>query len=178
MSTKTYNKIYRAEEYAFLKSIGICVQCRKNNAFPNHVYCPECIEKDVLRQANYRQKMTREDKDRRNERARQRRQEHKAQGLCVRCSRPAQYGVLCYYHKIQSIKENRKASEKKRREGRISKRQFKKEQGICYRCDKPIDGNHGSWCAECAEKQAEAVRHNKNSYWAAQNELVFRRAMI
>ena len=172
--SKEYTRKYRKEEYEFLKSIGICVQCRKNKAFDGHVNCPECIEKDNARSAKMREKMTDADKEKRNEYQRLRTQKHKEQGLCIKCSRPAKYGAFCYYHKIESIRYSKARSELRKQDDKPSVIEIKKANGLCLRCGKPVEGNHGTWCDGCAEKQRIiTIRAAETHKWRDDNKLVF-----
>lgn len=171
---KVYMRIYRKEEYEYPKSIGICVQCRKNKAFIGHVNCPECIEKDNERHALRRERMADADKEKRKEYMKERTRKHQEQGLCIRCSRPAKYGAFCYYHKIESIRQSRIRSELRGQESKPDKNDIKRAAGLCLRCGNPVEGNHGAWCDDCAEKQRIVfVRTAAAHKWRDDNKLAF-----
>lgn len=171
---KAYMRTYRKEEYAELKRLSICVQCRKNKAFDGHVSCPECIEKDNNRHARRREIMTDADKESRREYARQWTQKHKEQGLCIKCSRPAKYGAFCYYHKIESIRYSKARSELRKQDDKPNVIEIRKANGLCLRCGKPIEGNHGTWCDDCAEKQRIVfIRTAETHKWRDDDKLVF-----
>ena len=47
---------YSKSNYEFLKSRGICTKCGKRKAVNNVTYCEYCLEKDVIKNAKYREK--------------------------------------------------------------------------------------------------------------------------
>ena len=47
---------YSKSNYEFLKSRGICTKCGKNKAVNKTTYCEYCLEKDVIKNAKYREK--------------------------------------------------------------------------------------------------------------------------
>ena len=47
---------YSKSNYEFLKSRGICTKCAKRKAVNNVTYCEYCLEKDVIKNAKYREK--------------------------------------------------------------------------------------------------------------------------
>ena len=47
---------YCKKTYEFLKSRGICTKCGKRKSVNKVTYCEFCLEKDVIKNAKYREK--------------------------------------------------------------------------------------------------------------------------
>lgn len=117
-------------DYEWYKSIGICVQCRKEKAAPHHVRCEVCLEQNLSTQESRRRVGTYRRADRRsyNKTLRERR---KAAGLCIDCGRPICSSSKCYC--VECRIKNQKRNER-RKEG--LNRSERKQYGLCYICGK------------------------------------------
>lgn len=176
---KENQKAYSRELYAWRKENGICVECGKNDAWYNHLCCPECIEKQNNRSAKSRANITEERKQEYNEQQRNSRKSlrryREDNNLCITCGKPRTVGNYCLECNIKRLKRNEQQRIKRRIQNtyKVNKKQFKIMNGLCVRCGNPIEGNHGTWCNACADKQAEVFRVHKSAYWVRENELLF-----
>ena len=71
---------YSKSNYEFLKIRGICTKCGKNKAVNKTTYCEYCLEKDVIKNAKYREKnrhRLREENKKRMQDLRDRRKENR-----------------------------------------------------------------------------------------------------
>lgn len=129
----------------------LCHRCMKNEKFGKKQYCPECLEKITIQSLKPRSRET-------AERRRERYYSHKENGICIRCHRPATYGVYCYHHYI----EMRKISAERARKRAFSEVptvwDIRKANHLCRECGKPIEeGNATQWCNACRERQAKVA---------------------
>lgn len=132
--------------YDYCKAKGICVICRKEPAFYNHVRCPACIEKQANRQAQRLATMTEEQRAHRNQVKRERYHRNKAAGLCVNCGKKSQDGkVLCARCDIQA---KRNAADYRIRSGRTK---GWADAGRCIWCGgERVEGKQ--MCPDCLER--------------------------
>lgn len=146
-------KKYKKETYEYCKRIGICVRCRKEDAFYNHVLCPTCIEYRTTHQSRRREDMTEEKRIHLNELKRQRYYRNKEAGLCVNCGKPAAEGkTLCMRCDVQA----KRAGANYRLRNGIKKGWA--ESGLCIRCGaEPIEGK--KLCPVCMEKNRKSMAY-------------------
>ena len=82
------NKIsYCKKNYEFLKSRGICTKCGKRKAINNVTYCEYCLEKDVIKNAKYREKNRDILRKKNKERMKNLRDKRKQNGECTKCGK-------------------------------------------------------------------------------------------
>lgn len=121
---------------------GVCVICLKQKAEPNRSRCWECGQKE-LKRATARQN-NEVQRGQHKEYLKERYREHKRNGVCTRCSKPAYPNhTMCYEH---MIKARRLSNEKYARTRKLTY----KEQGLCSRCGKDVVSGY-KLCAECLE---------------------------
>lgn len=156
------------ERIAFLDAYKLCHKCGKNKQFPNRKFCAACLEKITL------SNIKRYDRQRAHEYQARRRelyQEHKAKGICVRCSKAATNGLYCYEHSIEAKRHSQRMAEKRKieRHDRGLIPEYRKENNLCYYCGKPIEDSvhHGRACNACAEKMSEYSMKGDKTYWRA-----------
>ena len=142
------------EKYTLLDKLNVCHKCEKAKPFPGKKYCAECLEKIAEYNArHYDPKKSKEYQVRRREIYRKK----KEQGICVRCSKPATYGLYCYECLIRVKRKNAAIAERRKRErhdmGLIPEQRQK--QGLCLRCGKPADG--GKYCPDCMAAMCAAL---------------------
>lgn len=123
------------DDYQWLDSIGICHKCRKNKQAKGKKFCLDCLEK--IREESRK----RYDPEKAKEYQKRRRElykEHKEKGICVRCERPAKYGIYCYEHYIAEKRKRQERNRQNKRErherGLIST--YRKENNLCLWCGK------------------------------------------
>ena len=147
----------------WLHEQGLCTVCKERDAFTmnGRWRCAECTEKFNA----YRREYDARTRGEKAERERLYREEHKKNGLCVQCSRPAEDGYLmCSYHRAKN--RNRKQAEYREK--------HPKRTGVC-RCGKPFaDGKR--MCSDCCEKATNALRgtwvaKGSEHFWRKLNEL-------
>lgn len=135
----------------YLDAHRLCHGCMKNEKFGKKQYCPECLEKIAIRSLKPRSCET-------AERRRERYYQHKENGICIRCHRPATYGIYCYHHYLE---DRRKRTEKARRrawDGTPTVYDIRKANHLCRVCGKPIEeGNTTRWCNACRERQSKVA---------------------
>ena len=148
-------------DYEWYKSKGICPRCRVNNAFENHVFCPECLEKHKIRCEKTRSE---ESKEQRRKYVKRKRELCIAFGICRECmKRPVVKGkskcIECYSKEKQ---RNKRKSDKK------VARDIRTNIGLCYFCGKPVEQGYKT-CKKhhsiCADNLSKASRDNSNHIW-------------
>lgn len=156
------------ERLAFLDTYKLCHKCEKNKQFPNRKFCAACLEKIAL------SNIKRYDPQRAHEyqvRRRELYQEHKAQGICVRCSKVATHGLYCYEHSIGAKRHSQRMAEKRKieRHERGLVPEYRKENNLCCYCGNPVEDSkhHGRACNSCAEKMSEYSKKGDKTYWRA-----------
>lgn len=172
MHNMNTDKSYFRERREWLKSRGFCVDCGKNKAEPNRVRCFECAEKANRRSsAKYHENI-----EARREQSKQRYQERKDQGICVRCSRPAEKGkVMCSV----CLAQQRIKDEKKRRENGLLPMWMRGDGYHCAICGKDTSKAGDKLCPVCLErnlKLAENMRKSVDSSkhrWNKYNQQLF-----
>ena len=146
-------------EYYWYKQHEICPRCRSNNAFDNHVFCAECLEKIV--EANI--KITAEKRKQYNEaqkiRKKAQREERKANGLCARCGkRQAQKGVLC-----NDCWAHRQVYRQREKIGRLRRGQHfaeRRDRGVCLYCQSEVVSGK-CFCERHLKQVQERLAQNK-----------------
>lgn len=151
------------KDYDFYKSNGICPRCRVKNAFYNHVYCEDCLEKIALANIKFRDPKAKEYSMRYRDRNKKRYEERKKNGLCVRCGKPATNGTLCAYHYYKR-KEQRKKYSSGRERGEAFRKRIK--NGLCMYCGKPQVYGY-KFCEEHLKERQEICRNlgKNNTAW-------------
>lgn len=117
-------------DYKWYKSIGICVQCKKETAAPNRVRCEVCLEQNLATQEKRRRLGTYKVTDRR-EYSKLIREKRREAGLCIYCGKPvcSQSKAFCINCRIKNQERN-----EKRKSG--IDRSERKQYGLCYICGK------------------------------------------
>lgn len=89
----------RKQDYQYYKEHNICVWCRQENAFFNHVLCPKCIE----RQNAYWHTYTDERKKELSKRSNDWKRQNKLKGLCKCCGKPVSRTskTFCEEHRLK-----------------------------------------------------------------------------
>lgn len=147
------------ELYEQLDKLNLCHKCKKNEQFPNRKYCPECLEKAIIANAKCRNNQTAEtaatQRANKNEYMKKLYQERKKNGICLKCTKSATYGLYCYEHSIYIKRQQKKRNEKRRlqRQERGLIPEYRKEHNLCYFCGEPIDAAKSKRiCGKCAER--------------------------
>jgi DNA-directed RNA polymerase subunit RPC12/RpoP len=78
---------YSKSNYEFLKSRGICTKCGKNKAVNKTTYCEYCLEKDVIKNAKYREKNRAVLRRKNKERMQKLRDKRKENRECTKCGK-------------------------------------------------------------------------------------------
>lgn len=145
-------------DYEWYKSKRICPRCRVNDAFENHVFCPECLEKISMGNAKYSHKREEYQKNQ-NKARRIQYAKRKQAGMCTVCGKnTAQHSVYCNECYLKRMK-NRRNTEYQKRDGRKSGDAFRQRMraGLCMYCgEKQVPGY--KFCKSCLEKKQEVGR--------------------
>lgn len=149
MSRTEYLRQYKAEEYIWLKSLGMCVRCRKEKAMKGHTMCLICMSDDAEKSRRYRERKPVESRESSSKRHKRLYSERKEAGMCVSCgNRPPKDGrVRCG---ICLARHRRNAEALRRRRGQWSHDELM-EPGVCYNCHAPSLPEK-KLCADCREK--------------------------
>lgn len=51
------------DNYYYLKSLGVCTRCGREDVFPGHVCCPSCMEKQQKKSRDYYHRLSDEDRE-------------------------------------------------------------------------------------------------------------------
>ena len=136
---------YSKSNYEFLKIRGICTKCGKNKAVNKTTYCEYCLEKDVIKNAKYREKnraVLRQKNKERMQKLRDRRKENRECTKCGKKLNPVFDGnntVKCkrckaYYMEYMRKRRSKDDKQKITREEKI-------ELKVCLYCNsKAIEG--------------------------------------
>ena len=152
MSSERERQMKKAT-YEYCKQKGICVVCRKEEAFYNHVLCPSCMEKRAQYRADKRANMTQEERELKNAKRRERYHRYKAEGRCVNCGGKAmETNALCQKCYIQSSRAHEAYHI------RTGRKKCYEERGLCIRCGGDrVEGY--KLCPECLEKNREMMAY-------------------
>lgn len=157
-------------DYEWLTSMGLCHRCRRQKTAQGKKFCFDCLAK--IRRENairYNPEAAKKYQERRRELY----WKKKEAGICVRCSKPATYGLYCHEHSIKEKRRNRMNSERRkwiRREKGLVPDQ-KKAQGICLWCENKAEPGlcccsyHRNLFSDAGKKGFEANLRNKNNPW-------------
>ena len=89
---KTKHSLAEKEDRDFLRSIGICIRCRKYTAKPGHTKCEVCLAENANYMSKKRASMSLEERrlifQPYNEKRKQIKQERESKGLCIKCGKP------------------------------------------------------------------------------------------
>lgn len=166
------------DNYYYLKSLGVCTRCGREDAFPGHIYCPSCMEKNQKKSRDYYHQLSAEDKELMLKKARKRKkdryQQRKADGLCVSCGKKAVKGVFCLECYIKNKKGNQKRAKKKKIAMGGDPRELRTEKGLCRFCEEPALPGH-RLCEKHYSRALERARHARqfNRHWRKDNRHVF-----
>ena len=144
-------RIYLKECRAFWREHGICTKCGKEKAFNGRRLCADCLYKENER--HRKRVISDEERVRRNEHKKEWYYDHKANGLCVNCSRKATPGmVYCADCRMIMRRSNEQWAQKSGRKKGYD------EAGLCIRCGGDrVEGR--KLCADCLEKQRESMAY-------------------
>ena len=140
-------------DYEWYKSRGICPKCRVNDAFYNHVFCPECLERISAENVKYAHKRA-EYQSNQNAARKIRYQERKQAGICTVCGKkPKNHGLLCNECHLKRMK-NRMNKEYQKFGGRKRGDAFRQrmEAGLCMYCGKEQINGY-KFCKSCLDKR-------------------------
>ena len=136
---------YSKSNYEFLKIRGICTKCGKNKAVNKTTYCEYCLEKDVIKNAKYREKNRHRLREENKKRMQDLRDRRKQNGECTKCGKklnPVFDGnntVKCKRCKVYYMEYMRKRRSKDDKQ-KIT-REEKIELKVCLYCNsKAIEG--------------------------------------
>lgn len=140
-------------KYDYCKDKGICVICCKEEAFYNHVRCPSCMEKQVLRQAKRQQNLSKEQREHINSMKRERYRRYKESGRCVNCGKQTKNGErVCPTCLIQERKAGTAYRE------RNGKKKGYAEAGLCIWCGgERVEGK--MMCPSCLDRNRELMAY-------------------
>lgn len=176
---KKKERIRQKDNYYYLKGLGICPKCGREDAFPGHVYCPSCIEKQQKKSRDYYHRLSAKDKELRHKKARKHHkelyQQRKAEGFCVKCGKKkATKGVFCLECYLKNKKWNQKRAQKKKIETGGNPMDLRAEKGLCRFCEEPALPGH-RLCEKHYSIAVESARHARqfNQYWREENQLLF-----
>lgn len=163
------------DNYWYLKSMHICVQCGTNPAEPNITRCYECNQKHREYSNNLLKSMTSEQKEKylkqHREAARKRYEYLKRKGLCVDCG------------KYISVKGKTLCIECRNRRNRKNKNGIQRSErtayGLCYICGKDLESDCKKLCSECSERSIKNFKSctgaTPKHTWRKQNQTLFMR---
>lgn len=166
------------DNYYYLKSLGVCTRCGREDVFPGHVCCPSCMEKQQKKNRDYYHRLSDEDRElrrkKKNEYDKKRYQQRKAEGLCVACGKKAFKGIFCIECYVKNKKKNQKRAQKKKIETGGDPRELRTEKGLCRFCEEPALPGH-RLCEKHYSIAVESARHARqfNQYWRKENQLLF-----
>lgn len=168
------------EYYAMLDRNHLCHKCHKEKAFPGRKYCPECLEKNALKNAKQLERIRANPElaQKLRDYHRARYHQHKDAGLCVACNKPATHGMYCYEHFVKDKRRIQKQTEKGRRDAldRVNVHNYRRENHLCCYCGAPVeDGNPTRACNTCRVKFGSYLQ--KNNGWKQYGEFRFGRKL-
>lgn len=173
--------------YQFIKSLGLCVRCRKSTAMPGKTYCEVCAAEQAEQRLRKKEAMTSEEiqiKKQKDKIYRDRiRAERRSMGLCIYCGKQkARDHTLCIECNLKHRRSAQKSRERQRYQNGtewkngISRHEYP-QYGICYKCCKNpvIEGK--KLCADCMEKMPDPRNHNDawKEYYKREDQLLFKR---
>lgn len=136
---------YSKSNYEFLKIRGICTKCGKNKAVNKTTYCEYCLEKDVIKNAKYREKNRHRLREENKKRMQDLRDRRKQNGECTKCGKKLNLvfdgnnTVKCKRCKVYYMEYMRKRRSKDDKQ-KIT-REEKIELKVCLYCNsKAIEG--------------------------------------
>nr|DAR00786.1 MAG TPA: transposase [Caudoviricetes sp.] len=148
---REYNSWKENKLYDYLDARNLCHECYCNEKFSGYSLCPGCLEHKTLQRE-------RRPVQKQGERLRKLRKEHKENGICIDCSKPATHGLYCYEHMIARKKAKLRYNEKSRRErmGIPTVWDIRKANRLCRLCGSPIeDGNDTLMCNACCKRMSK-----------------------
>ncbi len=163
---------YNRENRKFMIEQGLCPECRLNTLYGDEHICLECKAKKAL----YKKPATEKQKQQMKQYSKTTYQQRKENGICTRCGkRKAEDGkVKCRICLNHDAYLHRKREFQK---GNIN--EVKEKNNLCYMCGNKIDVKSGKLCSKCLKRCEENGRKSSgsgnNSYWIAQNKLIFRK---
>ena len=167
------------DRYYYLKSLGVCPCCGKNDAFHGHVFCPSCMEKQQNRdRARYHQ-LSAEEKKAKNimsrENKKKRYYRRKAEGICVSCGKKkATNGLRCLECYVKQKKSDHRRAQQKKIEKGGDPRDIRTQKGLCRFCEEPaVPGQR--LCEKHYQGAVESMRNARkfSHYWQRDNQIAF-----
>lgn len=154
----------------YLDAYNLCHGCMSREKFHRKQYCPECLERIL----NYSLKQHSEPK----EKKRARYYQHKENGICIRCNRPATYGVYCYRHYIEMQKICAERARKRAFSDKPTVWDIRKANHLCRVCGAPIEeSNTTQWCNACRERSSRIAAATNARMRAEGRDFKFGRAL-
>lgn len=170
MSVTTYQKRYDKEKYIWLKEHHICVWCKKEKAEDGKLYCLVC--KMDRREQSKKQKLNKEQKEKKRVYAINRYNKLKNEGICVACGKRKnkENSIFC---SICALKRNRRAKNTRAENG-VTPRELFGTEGYCSTCGKKTN-KYEKLCDRCMENSRRTIRialekslKNTNNYFRKQ----------
>lgn len=168
-------KKYQKERLEWLDKHNMCHKCGKQKCAPGKKFCFDCLE---FYRENNRRRYNPELEKAYQARRRELYQQHKKDGICIRCRKKATHGIYCYECSIKVKRYNmeKAAKRKRQRHERVLVPEYRIKNGLCYFCGEPIDEKRkkvSQCCAKCAENFSEiSYRGDKtffnqwrNAFW-------------
>lgn len=155
--TKEKAREYSREYRQWCRDHNFCTCCYSEKAIPGKRYCYKCAEKARTRSQNRSPEL----REKMNEAARNRYQQAKEAGICVRCrKRPADKGKSFCGICRGVIRERSK--EKYREEGRLPM-SMRGDGYHCAICTKEVEQIGSKLCNACRERNVK-LAENMRSY--------------
>lgn len=127
---------YQTKRREFLKSLGLCTICGRNEVFEHECSCPECKAKIAERDQKRIKEKAERNKEVYNER--------KKQGVCPRCGNPKEEDGYSWCKDCRA-----KRTKWNKRKGKKNVRSEWSSQGYCVTCGNPETLPNKKLCADC-----------------------------
>ena len=147
---KEKRKIRAKERYEYLKKIGRCTKCGKNEAIYKRTLCYECTEKKI----EYERKTIYTDKYReyRRIKGKEFREKRIKEGKCPRC------GKIFKSDKYVNC-DNCRAKKRSKESPSVPVRQVWIDNGICFSCGRENAIKDKKLCKVCYEKSVLSIEN-------------------
>ena len=161
---KEKRKIRAKERYEYLKKIGRCTKCGKNEAIYKRTLCYECTEKKI--EYERKTKYTVEQKEYRRIKSKEFREKRISQGKCPRCGRLVESDkyINCYYCR---------AKRREKESPSVPVRQIWVDNCICFACGKDSAIENKKLCKLCYEKSVLSIKNARK--YINRKEHIFRK---
>lgn len=171
-SCKEKNNERKRKDKEYCRQNHICTTCQKERVYGNEKTCFNCREKAYAIRSAYTDE-----------------QREKYKQISMACARKTREKLLregkCPVCKERKLEEGRKKcrlclnkdAERKRMK-RIEQqdvRGYRRQNSLCYFCGGNIEDKSKNVCNACSiQREFDSAKANKNKYWKAQNNLIFK----